>query len=235
WDVLDLLGEPTTYPHLPTADDLGHYTGFTLYTPHLPPTRDGVLAVAEVRDRAQVFVDRRSHGVLSRDHGERMIGVSADAGAVVELLVEDLGRVNYGPRIGEPKGLIGPATLDGAPVDTWTVRPLRLDHVDTVLRRLRDGDPVDAPLAGPVFSLAEFAAVETDRDLFLDTSSWGKGVAWINGFCLGRYWNRGPQRTLYVPAPLLRPQGNEIVVLELHAAAPTVRFVARPDLGHTEQ
>lgn len=115
---------------------------------------------------------------------------------MVDLLVEDLGRVNYGPRIGEPKGLIGPATYDGAAIDTWTVRPVRLDDIDAVVRRLRDGDLVDGPLTGPVFARAGLDAPDADRDLFLDTSSWGKGVAWINGFCLGRYWSRGPQRTL---------------------------------------
>ncbi|MGC4888957.1 glycoside hydrolase family 35 protein [Micromonospora sp. DT227] len=234
WDVLDLLGQPSTYPYLPTADDIGQYTGFTLYTPHLPPSGHGVLSVAEVRDRAQVFVDRRSRGVLSRDHGERMIGIRADDGDLVELLVEDLGRVNYGPRTGEPKGLIGPAGLDGATIDTWTVRPLRLDDIDTVARAVRDGHPVESSLSGPVFCRAEFAVTDPGRDLFLDTSSWGKGVAWINGFCLGRYWSRGPQRTLYVPAPLLRTRHNEIVVLELHAARPSVRLLGRPALGHTE-
>ncbi|MEU8244996.1 hypothetical protein [Nonomuraea sp. NPDC048916] len=191
-----------------------------------------MLSFAEVRDRAQVFVGRRGRGVLSRDHGERMIAISGDSS--VELLVEDLGRVNYGPRIGEPKGLIGPAWLDGTAVSRWTVRPLQLDRINAVTSRLRDGTPVDAAVAGPAFALARFDAADTGLDLFLDTSAWGKGVAWINGFCLGRYWNRGPQRSLYVPAPLLRVTGNELVVLELHAATPTVRFAAGPDLGHTE-
>ena len=73
------------------------------------------------------------------------------------------------------------------------------------------------------------------HDLYLDTSAWGKGVAWVNGFCLGRYWSRGPQHTLYVPAPALRATGNELIVFELHAIAhPEARFVPSPDLGHTE-
>jgi beta-galactosidase len=63
----------------------------------------------------------------------------------------------------------------------------------------------------------------------------GKGIAWLNGFCLGRYWSRGPQRTLYVPGPVTRNEGNELVLLELGAAAVgELRFVAAPDLGHTE-
>ena len=72
-------------------------------------------------------------------------------------------------------------------------------------------------------------------DLFLDTAAWGKGIAWVNGFCLGRYWRRGPQRTLFVPGPVLRSGRNELVVLELDVLAdPTARFVAGPSLGPLE-
>lgn len=70
--------------------------------------------------------------------------------------------------------------------------------------------------------------------LVLDTRGWGKGIAWLNGFCLGRYWSRGPQRTLYVPGPVTRERDNELLILELHAATATASFAPRPDLGHTE-
>ena len=87
---------------------------------------------------------------------------------------------------------------------------------------------------GPTAWRALFAA-EPHVDLFLDTSAWGKGIAWVNGFCLGRYWRRGPQRTLFVPGPVLRPGRNELVVLELDVLAdPTARFVAGPSLGPLE-
>jgi beta-galactosidase len=63
----------------------------------------------------------------------------------------------------------------------------------------------------------------------------GKGIAWINGFCLGRYWSRGPQRTLYVPGPVVRETANELIILELHASSGArASFVSVPDLGHTE-
>ena len=76
--------------------------------------------------------------------------------------------------------------------------------------------------------------LDEPADLFLDTTGWGKGMAWVNGWPLGRYWSRGPQRTLYVPAPATRSGHNDLVVLELGIAAPLARFVDRPDLGHTE-
>ena len=72
-------------------------------------------------------------------------------------------------------------------------------------------------------------------DLFLDTAGWGKGMVWFNGFLLGRYWRRGPQRTLYVPAPLVRAGANDVVVLELDTMIdPVVRCAPRARLGHTE-
>jgi beta-galactosidase len=93
---------------------------------------------------------------------------------------------------------------------------------------------VDDPVAGPVLLRASFE-IEASADLFLDTGEWGKGLAWLNGFPLGRYWRRGPQRTLYVPSPVVRAGANELVVLELDTMLdPAARFVPRPLLGHTE-
>jgi len=72
-------------------------------------------------------------------------------------------------------------------------------------------------------------------DLFLDTSRWGKGLAWVNGFLLGRYWRRGPQQTLFVPAPVTRPGRNDLVVLELEVLGSSlVSFRDAASLGPTE-
>jgi beta-galactosidase len=95
-------------------------------------------------------------------------------------------------------------------------------------------DPVPERLAGPVFGRAVFE-LEEPGTLFLDTTGWGKGVAWLNGFNLGRYWTRGPQDTLHVPAPVTRVGRNELIVLELESAAEAVaEFVPEPRLGHTD-
>jgi hypothetical protein len=113
---------------LPTADDLGQYQGFTLYETEIAgddgsrggPGPGPVLTVGEVRDRAQVFVNRAPAGLLARDHHDTALAlpaVSVAGGRTrLEILVEDQGRVDYGPRTGEPKGLIGPVTCRGRPV-----------------------------------------------------------------------------------------------------------------------
>ncbi|MEV7321977.1 beta-galactosidase [Streptomyces sp. NPDC093970] len=192
-----------------------------------------VLTVGEVRDRVHVVVDGHPVGVLRREDGETALTLPP---VVAELLlvVEDQGRVNYGPRLGEDKGLIGGVRVDGAPVTGWETVALTADDI---VRLPRTAVDVRESGAIPALTLAAgtFEA-EDDRDRFLDVSTLGKGVAWINGFCLGRYWSRGPQRTLFVPGPVLRPGGeNTLFVLELDTApAAVVRFVTDHDLGPVE-
>jgi beta-galactosidase len=230
--LVDALGDERAVNGLPTTDSVDHYSGLALYSADID-VRDGdpVLAFAEVRDRAQLFLDGRPLGVLSREHHDTAISLPIGARGALDVLVEDQGRVNYGRRIGEHKGLIGPATLSGEALERWTIRPLDLDAVPTLVDRLAES----VTTAGPVVLHARVEGLEAGRDLFLDTHGWGKGFAWINGFPLGRYWSRGPQHTLYVPGPLLRDGVAEVVVLELGAMArPVVSFVDAPDLGHTE-
>jgi beta-galactosidase len=236
WRVLDRLGAWTRHEDPPTCDELGHYRGFMLYRTEIDRqgTESLAVAVTEVRDRAQVFLDQNPVGVLARDHHETVLPLPAHAHGTLDVLVEDLGRVDYGPRIGEPKGLIGPAHLNGERLTEWDVLPLDLDDIEPVAAALRELPTATAPIVGPAFARAVFDLPESG-DLYLDTGGWGKGVVWINGFCLGRYWSRGPQRTLYVPGPVLRERGNEIIVLELHATAHAeVRFVPQLDLGQLE-
>jgi beta-galactosidase len=232
WSVVDRLGEWSTHDGLPSSDQLDHYDGFNLYRTEVETSGHPILELDEVRDRAQVFFDRRSIGILSRDRREFSIRLPANSRGMVELLVEDQGRVNYGPKIGEHKGLIGSASLDGSPIRNWDVLPLDLTQIDAVAEALLavKGGSIGG-LAGPLFARATFD-LTTPTDLYFNTAEWGKGVVWLNGFNLGRYWSRGPQRTLYVPGPVLRKHRNELILLELEASpAGAVSFAAGPDLG----
>jgi beta-galactosidase len=233
--VLETLGGWSEYDHLPTMDEFGQFRGFAVYRTAL--ASGGTLRFAEVRDRAQLYLDGVPIGVLSRDHKETAIAVPR--GGVLDLLVEDQGRVNYGKRIGETKGLIGPVELDGVPVTAWTVLPLDVSGLAgarVASEGDRDGrDAVAREVAGGPVILSGSFTFDAPTDLFLSAAGWGKGIAFVNGFNLGRYWSRGPQMTLYVPAPLLRPGRNELVILELQGLAlPEARFVPAPQLGHTE-
>jgi beta-galactosidase len=104
----------------------------------------------------------------------------------------------------------------------------------TMTTGVRSGGRAGGPVAGPVLCRAEFTS-EAGADHFLRLDGWTKGLAWVNGWPLGRYWSYGPTRTMYVPGPVVR-EHNELVLLEFHGAASAeARFVAEPDLGHEEE
>jgi beta-galactosidase len=222
------LGTLEKHESAPSFDQIGHTGGFVVYETQMDGTGPGILLFDEIRDRALVYLDSAPVGVLARDTHERVLQLPSAAGKLT-LLVEDQGRVDYGPRLGEHKGLIGSVTLDGKALSDWSVRPLDIDRLGTL--PLVPGDTVGW---GPVISHVDVDLAES-ADLFLDTSGWGKGLAWMNGFALGRYWRRGPQETLYVPAPATRAGHNELVVLELETMTdPAVRFVPGLRLGRVE-
>lgn len=222
------LGVESSHETLPSFDDLAHDRGIAIFATTLRGNGPGVLSFDEVRDRAWIFLDGSPVGVLARDAHEHAIVLPRSTGELV-IIVEDQGRVNYGPRIGERKGLVGGGTLDGEPLLGWTARPLDLDRIPSL-----ELDHDDLAV-GPVIARGTFELAETS-DLFLNTAEWGKGFAWVNGFALGRYWRRGPQRTLYVPRPVTRAGHNELVILELEVLdRQEAVFVARPLLGHEER
>jgi beta-galactosidase len=214
-----------------TMEELGQDFGFVLYETRLDAPGSALLHAPGVRDRAQVFLDGQPVGVLERESHEYTLAFTVPpGGGVLVILVENQGRVNYGQGIHDCKGLTGPVTVNGSPViDGWRSRPLPLDD----LRGLRFSPA--APGVGPAFHRGTFEVAEP-ADTYLDTSGWTKGCAWINGFALGRYWSRGPQQRLYVPEPVLRPGGNDVVLFELHSSARTsVDLRDAPDLGPTEE
>ncbi|MEU2509333.1 beta-galactosidase family protein [Streptomyces sp. NPDC007863] len=215
-----------------TMEELEQDFGFVLYETTVPVRGPALLEIEQVRDRAQVFVDGQPVGVLERENHEHSLAFTAPrAGSVLSILVENQGRVNYGQGIHDRKGLLGSVLVDGVEPSAWTNRPLPLATLEQIPFAPTTTTPV-----GPAFHRGTFDVAEpADTHLHLD--GWTKGNAWVNGFPLGRYWSRGPQKSLYVPAPVLRPGANEIVVLELHAGprGRTVDFRATPDLGPTEE
>ncbi|WP_347977295.1 beta-galactosidase family protein [Microbacterium sp. ProA8] len=238
-----VLGTASHHGTPPTFEELGHLSALVSYEAELPDGRGGVLRFGEVRDHAWVSVDGVPLGTLSRTRHEDALLVP-DARRV-RVLVEEQGRVNYDVRLGEPKGLIGPVTLDGNPLTDWTATPIDVAALGAAAAAsattgaagpVADAPPTAAePLVGPFLRRGVFT-LESPADLFLDTAGWGKGYALVNGFLLGRYWSSGPQRTLYVPAAAVHAGENSLVVIELDRVTETVaRFIAEPDLGPREE
>jgi beta-galactosidase len=221
----------------PTMDELGPDIVLAEYAASLDgtpaPDRATLLEFEEVRDYAWVHVDDRPAGTLQRTLRENALTIPP--GREARLLVEETGRVNYDTKIGEPKGLIGVPRVDGAPIPgPWRVRTFDVPALGQAVTDAAASASavVDGRASGPVGLRGTFP-LQAQADLFLDTRGWGKGYAWINGFFLGRYWRRGPQRTLFVPAPVTRAGENLVTIVELEAVTDaTARFLARPDLGH---
>ncbi|MFC9699834.1 beta-galactosidase [Streptomyces sp. NPDC056943] len=227
------LGGPAVHADRPlTMEQLGQSFGFVLYETILPDAGRTVLRVDEVRDRAQVFVDGQPVGVLERENHEHALSFLVPRqGAHLAVLVENQGRVNYGPAMHDRKGLLGAVTANGLPLVDWHSRPLPMDDPDAL-----SYTPLDpsAPPVGPAFHRGH-VDIAHPADGFVALDGWTKGLVWVNGFALGRYWSRGPQTTLYVPAPVLSAGRNEITVLELHGSTTrTVELRGTPDLGIIE-
>ncbi|XP_007464990.1 PREDICTED: beta-galactosidase-like, partial [Lipotes vexillifer] len=229
------------------------YFGFVLYRTTLPQDCSDPTPLSSpfngVHDRAYVSVDGVPHGVLERNI-VTTLNITGKAGATLDLLVENMGRVNYGNSINDFKGLISNLTLDSNILTDWEIFPL--DMEDAVCSHLGTWDGHDSSCAHspsdytlPAFYVANFSIPsgipDLPQDTFIQFSGWTKGQVWINGFNLGRYWPaRGPQMTLFVPQHILVTSApNTVIVLELERApcgdgGPelcTVEFVDRPVIG----
>ena len=203
--------------------------GFIHYRTHLSgPVPETNLLFIGMHDRGQVFLDGRFIGTVSRNDEKLSLPISIPAGgAQLDVLVENMGRINYSPVLKyEHKGIIGGVCVCLQQQYDWETWTLPLDN----LEQLKFGNN-SIPENHPGFYKGTFE-VDTAHDTFLKVSGGHKGACWINGFNLGRYWEAGPQKTLYVPAPLLKKGINEIVVFELHGLnKKTVEFTAVPELG----
>ena len=216
----------TTTPMPPRFEELGLDHGLVLYRHRLRgPCEAAELSLPGLADRAQVFVDGRPVATLQRGV-DTSVTIEVDDDVDLWILVESMGRVNFGPMLGESKGLLDGVRHGRRFLHGWTAQPIRLDDVD----RLSWDEAEQAP--GPRFHRGVFT-VDEPGDAFLALPEWGNGYVWVNGFCIGRYRAAGPQRTLYVPRPLLHSgAGNEVVVLEMDAtSSTTVELRDEPDLG----
>ncbi|HZE50471.1 MAG TPA: hypothetical protein VE074_12965, partial [Jatrophihabitantaceae bacterium] len=183
----------------------------------------GSLDIRWVHDYATVFVDGAYVGGLSRtlipDAVSQALNVTNNnapldipAGRTLDILVEGLGRTNYGHALVDRKGILESASLDGAALTGWQTFLLPMDDV----RRLRPRPPDARP--GQYFrAIVDLRAV---GDTYVDLSQWTKGVVWVNGHNLGRYWTIGPQHRLYCPASWLRRGRNDILIFDLHQIDP---------------
>jgi len=215
--VFDNLPPAVRSPQPGPMESFGQSYGFILYRTKLLGHRGGKLVATDLHDYATVFADSRFIGTIDRTKGETGIDIpkAEPANETIDILVEAMGRINYGPRLLDRKGITERVTLDGMTLMTWDVHLLPMDG--DYLGQLRFGRrPADRP--GNFFR-GRFE-LQNVGDTYLDMSGWKKGVVWVNGRNLGRYWEIGPQKRLFCPAPFLKRGTNEIVVFDLHVLRP---------------
>lgn len=239
-------------PNVKCMEDLGQDYGFILYSTFIPHTDDceRVLQVKNLADRVTAYGNGSYLGCLMRDRSSDSGSPMQDGGVRfripaeglhLQLLVENMGRVCYGfPLLFDRKGIercvhlerIGPdgkRMHDISMLMNWTIHTLPMTNLN---RLAYTGAPADGL---PGFYAGRFKA-RAGVDTFLKLEGWNKGIAFVNGFNLGRYWHIGPQKTLYVPGELLQEE-NTLLVFEIHQPNPshTVQLVGTPELdGLTE-
>ena len=203
------LGHPVHVTTPRAMETFGQAYGYILYRTRPHWTTRGLLALQGVRDYAQVYVDGSLVATIDRRLGADSATVPVPAGAEhLDILVENGGRVNFTKALrGERKGITGAVTFNGSPVQDWDVYPLPMTTMPA---------PHAGPItsAGPAFYRGTFT-VPGPGDTFLDTRGWGKGAVWVNGHALGRFWDIGPQETLYLPAAWMHKGKNDVVVFDL--------------------
>ena len=215
WALLD-KGQAAEFPR--SMESFGQSYGYILYRTTLPSPARGELVIRDVRDYAQVYLNGSPAGTIDRRLNQDRLAINGpSAGARLDILVENSGRVNFNkPMREERKGITRAVLLNDKEVTGWTVFTLPMP-----------GPPAPARAQSATADAFEGAGIYRGSfqlvapgDTFLDTRGWGKGSVWINGHHLGRFWDIGPQQTMYVPGPWLRAGRNVIVVFSLTRPVP---------------
>jgi len=230
FDNLLNLSKPVQGSHPKTMEELGADFGFILYSTIIDYPIEAPLIVEPLRDRTLIFVNGELKGVKERDRQNDEIIISCQKGETlkIDILIENMGRVNYGTEMADnEKGLIRPARLGQQYMFNWTMYPLTMDDLSSLEFVKTES------FAPATFRKGKLIIDDIPCDTFISLDNFHKGFITVNGFNIGRYWtDAGPQKTLYVPAPILKKGENDIIVFELHGNdSNTVEFHDEPNLG----
>lgn len=215
--VWDNLPQPLTSEKTLTLEALKQYQGFILYQKELTDFKPGKMIVSDVHDYATVFLSGQYIGSLDRRSGINSVDLPeiSNPNPVLEILVESMGRTDNLKEMDDLKGITKEVTLNGNILTNWKIYPLPMD--DRFIYYLRSsGKTRNKP---GIFFKGSFSLAYTG-DTYFDLSGYSKGVVWVNGHNLGRYWNIGQQKRLYCPKSYIRQGMNEIIIFDLHLTDP---------------
>ncbi len=217
FDNLDTLTEIEVDSVGPLCmEEIGQDYGFLLYSNRapgigieatLPLNMDGL------QDRATVYADGKYVATRMRDRDESGVPIKLPlSGVDIDILVENVARINFGQKMQrENKGILNYISLQQLRLNGWKHRALPLKDISGLKYKPLTDEITDNQ---PVFLKGTFDA-EAGVDTFVKTVGFTRGCIWVNGFNLGRYWNVGPQFTLYCPGALLKDKGNVIEIFDV--------------------
>lgn len=220
-DLLDVTEnqEAVQSNHPMTFEDLNQGYGYILYRRHFNQPISGKLTIEGLRDYATVYVDGEYAGHLNRYNKNYSMDIEIPFNSNLEILVENMGRINYGSEIvHNNKGIIAPVKIDDNIIEgEWEMVKLPMAEVPSLQNMpAKSVYPVasaETLINKPVVYRGSFT-LENTGDTFLNMEDWGKGIVFINGINIGRYWQVGPQQTLFIPGVWLKKGVNEIVIFE---------------------
>jgi beta-galactosidase len=196
-----------------SMEAVGQAYGYILYRTQVTGPAKGDLNLGDVRDYAAVYLDQKLVGTVDRRLKQESIAMDVPAGShALDILVENTGRINFGSHLPDGRaGIVDPVTLAGRTLSGWKIYPLPMNSPASIKSWKKDDSAKQ--LSGPAFHRGTFT-LDKLADTYLDTSALRKGFVWVNGHNVGRTWNIGPQKSLFVPAPWLRKGTNEVVVFD---------------------
>ncbi|MBR6798179.1 MAG: beta-galactosidase [Opitutales bacterium] len=209
----------------PYFEAFGQNQGLAFYRTRVPAGAAGTLDFDGIHDYAHIYLDGKLIATVDRRMKKQPVAVPArEKAAELEIMVEGMGHINYGGKMeSDRKGIVGEVRLDGKALKNWTVVPktLSADSVADAKKAESQDKSVPGGHFRGTFNLSKVG------DTFLDMSKWGKGVLYVNGHNLGRYWSQtmdgkpvGPQLRLYCPAPFLKRGKNVVDVVEFELSEP---------------
>jgi beta-galactosidase len=219
--IWDNLPKPVNSVQPQPFEAYGQNYGFVLYSTELIGHKKGKLTVTDLHDYATVFLNGEYIGFLDRREGINTIDIpeSKAERPLLEILVEGMGRINFAQFLIDRKGITDSVTLNGMTLMNWKVYNLPMD--DKFIYNLRSSAR-NPGKKGIFFKLNFF--IEKAGDTFFDMSNFKKGIVWVNGHNLGRYWEIGPQKRLFCPGIFLRAGQNEMMVFDLQQTEPQIIF-----------
>ena len=223
--------KPVRALHPMSMERLDQHYGYTLYrTKLIYETTLENIQLIDAGDRAQVFLDGKhlvtlyDRELLSEYAFETPIPVTK--GATLEILVENMGRVNYSYKLErQRKGIDHAVVINHHLHPNWEMVTMDEETLLSFAPAANEGCEGAPAMHSFTFN------VDTAADTFLDLPGFGKGFVFINGFALGRFWEIGPQKRLYIPAPLLREGKNDLLIIETEGKTGDVLLCDEPDLG----